>query len=517
MLKTVTYWLLVAVVLLDLGYSYLQYYQMPLDGDLAVIALPSELCRQVLQDPFGWAAFSRHEVYIAPNRFFAHLAMHLYFRHVPLWLQQVTDPISSVYAACALFKTAVQALLFYLLGVYIGGTYRLSSYCLWLGAALVAPLFQASGYQMQMGIIDHSVSYVFFYAFPLALLLLFFLPFYQAAYFGQPLRLSWLAMLAFMGLAVVLAFNGPIVVAAASVLFLGIGVHWVGQQWRATRQPWLASYWVSRLRTVPAKPVLLLGFFAVLCLYSLYLGRYEAESYTHTLPLFERYRLLPQGVYKQLTVKLGLPLLIALLLLNRYVLRRLLPFTPTTERITRGIQWLGLFALVYVLLLPLGGYRNYRPLILRRDSILPIILGMVYCYGISSWYVVHHLAGKTLRWYLAALGVCAAIYMAVDKPRIASTDNNDCERLALQQLAQSSEPVVKLGTSCTVMAFEQLTEPSQSESNAQLLAHWRITKGKKLYYQAPAGSSLIIAYIQSTAKASTMPATVAATLRTFRL
>ena len=171
--------LLALFVLLDLGYTFVQSYQLPLDGDLPPIVLPAMECRQVLGDPFGWAALTRGEVYVAPNRFFAHAAMVCYFKSVPFALQRVTSPINSLYAACALFAVLVQALLLYVLGVYISGSYRPGAR-FWLAVALVAPLFQMSGYNDQMGIIEQCITYTFFYAFPMLLLLV--LPFYRAAY-----------------------------------------------------------------------------------------------------------------------------------------------------------------------------------------------------------------------------------------------------------------------------------------------------------------------------------------------
>jgi hypothetical protein len=84
-----------------------------------------------------------------------------------------------------------------------------------------------------MGIIDHSITYTFFYAFPVTLLLLLFLPFYRAAYRGQPLQLSWPRALALMLLMVVLAFNGAIITGVVAVLFFGIGLHWISRQWQS--------------------------------------------------------------------------------------------------------------------------------------------------------------------------------------------------------------------------------------------------------------------------------------------
>ncbi len=172
--------LLVLFVALDLAYTGWENYQMPLDGDLARIVLPAPAARPVLSDPFGWAALTRHEVYLAPNRFFAHIAMVGYFKSVPFGLQRLLSPISSVYAAGALFSALVQALVLYVLGMYASGSAR-PGRRFWLVVALLVPLFQAASNHNQMGIIDNAVTYTFFYAFPLALLLLFYWPFYQAA------------------------------------------------------------------------------------------------------------------------------------------------------------------------------------------------------------------------------------------------------------------------------------------------------------------------------------------------
>ncbi|SMB96094.1 hypothetical protein SAMN00120144_0534 [Hymenobacter roseosalivarius DSM 11622] len=479
--KRYVVWLCALFVLFDLGYSYIQNYQLPLEGDLAPIVLPSFWYSQVLQDPFGWAVLAKNEVYAGPNRYFAHAAMVGYFKSVPLWLQRFTNPISSVYMACALFKTAVQALLLYLLAVYCTGAQRLTDRRLWLPAALLVPLFQTAGYNGQMGVIDHSITYTFFYAFPLALLLVLLLPFYRAAYGRQPLRLSWVALPLIAALMVVLAFNGPIVTGAVLVLGVSIGLYWIKRQWPTAQVRSYPGWWLRQAKQVPLVAVLLLGLFVMLCLYSLYIGRNNSENLTATLPLWERYKLVPQGIFRQLTGKLGFPLLVLIGLVNAQLIRRFLPPSAASSRLLRILQLLGLFTLIYILLLPLGGYRSYRPLILRRDSILPIILGLMYFYGASTYYLLQHLPGRPRRWYMGGLVLFGAIFMNADKLRM--TDNNQCERAALQQLAQASEPIVHLTSDCTVMAWEKITDPLQSDNNAQLLELWGVTKGKKLYYQ----------------------------------
>ncbi|MFD2721902.1 hypothetical protein ACFST9_24510 [Hymenobacter monticola] len=470
--------ILALFVLLDLGYTFVQSYQLPLDGDLSPIVLPAADCRQVLGDPFGWAALTRHEIYVAPNRFFAHAAMVVWFKSVPLALQRFISPISSVYAACALFAVLVQSLLLYVLGVYISGSYRLGGRW-WLAVALVVPLFQMAGYNDQMGIIDQCITYTFFYAFPMALLLLLLLPFYRAAFQGQPMPSGGLASMALVGLMVVLAFNGVIVTAAMGVLFVCIALHWAAQLWRVGARLGLKQG-LAALQSLPRRPLVLLGIFGLLCLYSIYLGLFERESLNHSLPLWERYTRIPAGILWQYR-KLGMPLLTLAVLANAQLLRRLLPQAPGSQRALRLLRWLGIFALIFLLLLPLGGYREYRELIVRRDSVLPLILGMVLAYGLSTYILLQHLPARPRRWYRGAVVAFSLIYLYADRhlPNV----SNACERANLARLEQATEPVVRLSADCTLMSWEPLPQAQDSELNAQLFEYWNINKGGKLYYQ----------------------------------
>jgi len=480
MKKSYLFSFLVLFVLLDLVYTFFQAYQFPLDGDLASIVLPDATCQQVLHDPFGWAVLTRNEVYVAPNRFFAHAAMVFYFKTVPFGLQRLTDPITSIYAACALFAVGVQALLLYVLSVYITGTYRLNWRGSWLAMALLVPLFQVAGYNDLMGIIDPAITYTFFYAFPMTLLLLLLLPFYLAASSGQPLRISWPGRIALMGLMVVLAFNGAIITGVVAVLFFGIALHWAVQQWQSGLRFNLGE-WLRRVRHVPRLTLVLLGLFTLLCLYSLYIGLNEKESTGHILPLWERYLRIPSGISWQLH-RPGLPLLILAALGNSWLIRRRLSSIPGSQRILQILFWLGIFSLMYLLLLPLGGYRNYRPLILRRDSIMPLIMGLMFFYGLSTYFLLHHLPTQPRRWYILGVVLFSAIFINADRPWLKEKNSNICERAGLERIAQATEPVVRVSAECAVMSWWKINSPQHSETNAQLLEYWGVTKGKKLYY-----------------------------------
>jgi hypothetical protein len=478
MLKRYATALLVLFALLDLAFTFVQNCQLPIDGDLAAIVLPSPWYQAVLHDPLGWAVLRNNAVYAAPNRFFAHAALLGYMRAVPGWLQAVASPLDSIYLASALFGTAVQAGLLALLATYV----RLArpaagARSWWLTVAILGPLFQTAGFYGQMGVVSRSLTYTFFYTFPLLLLLLWLLPFYGALCRKQPLRLPALQVLVWLGLAVVLALNGPVVPAAAVVL----GAVAIGQwAWQIARRPagsqarWARPVWWS------GQAVGLGLAFAVLCAYSLFIGRNNIEN-GQSPPLAELYQRLPHGVVEELTSKLGLPLLTAFVLLNAQLLRRYVP-TAQGDWVRRAVRWVGLFAAVYILLLPLGGYRPYRYYLLRNDSILPVLLGLLFAYGLSSLCLLRQLPARPLRWYGGGLGLLLLVFMNADR-RLWLRENNSCERQALAQLAHAPEPVVRLPADCPVMSWERITDPAQSATNADLLYYWGVTPDRKRYYQ----------------------------------
>jgi hypothetical protein len=461
-------WLLplcVLVLLLDLALTFTQNYHMPFDGDLAAQVVPRADYSRILQDPFGWAVLTKNAVYAVPNRFFAFSTIYWYFRHVPLWLQPLLSPISSAYAAMALFTTAMQALLLYVLGWYVTGTQRLSSTRLWLALVLLMPFFQTTGYHSQMSLVTTSISFAWGYTFPLLLLLVFLWPLYEAARTGQPLQLSWPQSGSLLLLAVVLAFNGPIVPGTVLVLVIVVGLHAV---WRRQWPSW--------------QSVVLWSWLAGLCLYSLYIGRNNSENLIATLSLWERYKLLPKGVLEQLTVRLGLPLLLLGCLFNAQLIRRRLPLTSESQRLQVWLRWLGIFSLIYIALLPFGGYRYYRPYLLRYDTILPITVGLVVFYGLSTIYLLPRLQGAWRRGYAAGVVIIAFIFVNADL-KLRPNENNTEERRSLELLAQAGpRRAVPLPDSCRVMAWEVIATPNESITQAEMLNYWGVTKGLKLYY-----------------------------------
>lgn len=477
MLKRYATALLLLLAGLDLAFTFVQNCQLPIDGDLAAIVLPSPWYQAVLHDPLGWAVLRDHAVYAAPNRFFAHIALMGYMRTVPRWLQLVVSPIDSIYLASALFNTAVQAALLALLASYVRLALSGSRRSWWLAVVLLGPLFQTAGFYGQMGIVSRSLTYTFFYTFPLTLLLLWLLPFYRAMWYRQPLQLPAAVVALWLGLAVVLALNGPVVPAAAIMLAGLAAGHWA---WRTIRRPSGTTVWQAKPVWWSDQAIALVLFMVAMCGYSLFIGLNNSEN-SHSISLAELYRRLPFGVVEEFTSKLGLPLLTAFVVLNAWLLGRPAP-TAEGRRVRLLLYWVGAFAVFYILFLPLGGYRPYRFNLLRNDSILPVLLGLLLAFGLSTLCVLRQLLPPARRWYVAGLVLLLGVFINADR-RLWLRENNRGERQALAQLAKASEPIVRLPANCTIMAWGPITDYAQSATNADLLYYWGVIPRRKRYYQ----------------------------------
>lgn len=75
--------------IIDIVFSFYQYYYIPLDGDMAAIIVPASQFQKMMQDPFGMQALINHEMYMGSNRFFAHWTMKLYFWNNPNTLSTI--------------------------------------------------------------------------------------------------------------------------------------------------------------------------------------------------------------------------------------------------------------------------------------------------------------------------------------------------------------------------------------------------------------------------------------------
>jgi hypothetical protein len=175
-----------------------------------------------------------------------------------------------------------------------------------------------------------------------------------------------------------------------------------------------------------------------LAIYSLFLGRFNSISINNKIPISELYLRLPQGLVNQFTRKLGFPVLFIMIALNA-VLIALKYKTDEGRKIINLFKWIGIFALIYILLLPLGGYRPYRHNVLRYDTILPITICIIFAFSISALYLINKMSNMQRAWYIPVIIGVLLLYTINDDGLF---DKNQCERKALKEIAESKDTLV---------------------------------------------------------------------------
>jgi hypothetical protein len=476
MKKQIIYFFLFLFLLADLGYSFVQHLSQPLDGDMAWNIVPSNDVKQVLASPLGIGAIVKHQSYPNPNRFFCHYAIKTYFDIVPLFLQKFVQPIDSVYLSCALVKIILQLSLIMLLATAVTGTFNVCKHDFLFTAVLVTPFFQTEGYQSYMGIIDRSPTYTFFYALPLAFLLLYFLPFFRIYYHQKKPAVRFLIYSLWIPFALVICLSGPlnpgIVLTSSLLLFLRIII----RNYMRSNIPGFYKRIGNSIITIPKNYWFYLLPVCIFSVYSLFLGRFNANNIN--IPLSELYSRLPEGIYNLLTKKLGFPVLLFVLGFNAFIISRKFK-TTEGKKIVNLFTWIGVFALLYILLLPLGGYRENRPNVLRYDTFMPVTLSLIFMFGLSSLFLIRNLTRKQKYWYLPVICGILLLFTINDEPHF---DKNNCEKKALKEISESTTDIVPLKGDCNVLSWGKTKRPEYSQLNIQLLTLWKITNGKKRYY-----------------------------------
>lgn len=459
--------LLALFIVADFTFSFFQYYNTPLYGDLASHVLPDKVIKPVFDDPFGFQLLKTGKRHANPNRFFAHWSVAAYFQHVPLWLQNFVNPINSVYLASAIAKILVQLLFIYIVAFFITGTGNPARKKFLIAAGIVIPLFQVYGYWSRLGIVDQSIVYTFFYALPLVLTMLYFLPVFNRMVHHKKIRFWQIILLT--PLMIILPLSGPLIAPVVIIVSFFIILNFIIRAER--KEP------VSILKSIPKSFYFLLIPLNLVSFYSIFLGFFNANYAGKMISLAERFALLPEGLNSQIFHSLGFPLILLFTGLNIFLIKK--NQFEGSEKILRILKWIGIFALLYILLLPFGGYRPYRARIIRYDTFMPITISVIYFFGASTWFLVNHFRSKRKRNYIAGL---IAVLLILTMADLEGLNKNLCERMALKKMADSTEKVVALPKDCFVLDWENNYTPEETEKEAKLIHYWNITSEKKLYF-----------------------------------
>ena len=463
-------------LLFDIQYSVVQYTKAPIDGDFANIVLPDENYKQVLKDPMGINMLVNQEKHPATNRFTAHFVMKSYFDNVPFWFQKIVSPIDSLYASITLAKLFIHLGFLSILGFYLASFIGFSWKKFTLFLVLISPFLIVSGqYRGNIGFIDTAVTYSFFYTLPLIPLLLLYFPIYKTILTNKALKYPLLYASFGIPTLFLLVFFGPLSAPLILLLNTFILLYFLIENKKNHLQLNWFSLVVLTLRNFNRAILLIVFLGSILSLYSLYVGSFNSENNFCELTISERYQALPIGMLQTfLSIDLGALLWVLFIGVNLYIIHK--QKVVGAPIILKLSFYFLLFALCYCLLLPLGGCRTYRPFILRSDTFVPLLVGLLFLLILTSYVVLNHLKNKAFKIYLFFFAFCSLYFMFSDTlPR----DTNANEKKALHYLATKAaqgKENITLPIDCTVLSWTLISEYEQSKNASYLLYKLNILK-----------------------------------------
>lgn len=431
------FWVIAALALIgDILHSTYTFSNIPLDGDVGRISGPVLWYEDVLRDPFGFIAISQDSHYGGAGRFFCHFSCKWWFDDFHHFLSKfLKNPIERIFINSSSFVFVLQIAFVYLAYLYAKGKDAFS-WKMFFPIALLSSVFIQFGHFYDcIGIFDRSINYTFFYAFPILVLAIYFYPFFKwhQSEGNYKVPLFWHLLL--IVLAPLLSFSGPLI---QPVLFLIIVVY-VG----------LLMSPLKDYRLKMNKPLLAqLFLFLVLSIYAYYVSKYNSEA-NFSIPLLKRYALMIKGIGRLMTWSLAWPYIIAAFGLSLYLVRKYEVIEWRKLRIL--LVFVFAFIVAYLFLLPLGGYRSYRPLIVRYDTFLPVTLGVLFLLFYMMYHLFKNLELKVWKWYsLFYLAVVASFFIA---DRKLQEEANYCQQGYMKQMLMSDSSVVKIPFTCNMLTW----------------------------------------------------------------
>ena len=483
--KIILYIALLVFIVFDLSNSFKQYCGATLDGDIAESVLPYAGVQKTLDDPTGIKTIINNDKHLGTNRFFSHYFLYKTLRELPCFLQNFCEPIESVYLSIAIVKLAMQVLLLFLMSVIVSGKIRLFSLKFIIAAAFLIPFFQTNGRALsnEIGIISNSVTYSFFYPLPFIFLLLYYIPLCFELLHNKKIKMNWILIILWTVFAIVSCFSGtlnsPVILITNLILFLYIFI----KNWKVSENQSFLKRSFSTLKIIPKRIYLFLVPISFLALYSIFLGTYNNAYSEVQLSLKELYLLLPKGILNSFFISVSYSIILFLLLVNFLIIFFKYKNEPQSKKIIDLYKFFVVFLFLYVLLLPLGGYRPYRPLLLRFDTIMPITILSILTITYGFLFILKKLLIEKWTYYLKI--VYPALFLMI-MVFFTFRDNivirNECEKSSLYIIANSKEDIVILENDCSVVGWETIYNPEDSKPYGELLYLWKITDKPKRYY-----------------------------------
>ncbi len=452
-------WLCLLLTLLaDLGYSGWYYYNTPIDGDIPEELFNDSTFKSLRDDPLGLKAVLNSEPHANPNRYIGHSAVRTYFLHAPEVFKGFRDSLTSIYLSAALIKLITHVFFIWVLTSLVTGgiSFRKNSHLALL--VLSSVLLQSSGgFYHYLGFIDKSVTYVFYYG--LAFLIIPYLVLNMKRFLDSSKKKY---LIVSIGLTFILPFLGPL---NSPVVLVGLFSSVVF---------WILCYKGEALRNFKVKrelPLLVL-FLSALCLYSLFLERYNTLNQVSLVSVQDRYLRLFDGLRGLFTTKICFSFLTLSGVILQFILQRKGFRTP------QWVKVLWLFCLVYVFALPLGGYKVSRPLIVRYDTLIPVF----FCLSLILIYSIHQLYEQSRFGFLLSFTALIAVFGFSEKPDF---NASKCQKEQVKLLVESTDKIVGLPSTCHLMTWDYSSDPDVSNYTIDFLHHHEIVDKEKRFYYLP--------------------------------
>ncbi|MBQ9254149.1 MAG: hypothetical protein IJ180_05175 [Bacteroidales bacterium] len=479
MKKKILYILCLCLFFADLYYSFSQHYREPIDGDVPESVLPYDGVKKVFADPFGVKTIQTGEEHMGVNRFFSHYFLYKWFRSVPFAYQKITYPLKSVYLTSATAKIIIQFTLILLIATLVCGGFYYKKLEFVFSCVFASALCQTCGATRSMGLIDPSITYTFFYALPLIFLCLYMLPFIYKEYFHKNLiKNNLIQILYSVFFLFLVAFGGAINSSVALVLIITILIKYFYDYFSQSNDDKTLK---SALRNIPKHYYAFLLPLGVFALYSVFLGSYN-PAWKDLLTLKERYMLLPKGFLNMFVCgKGGFGILFLCCVINVIILK--FRYKTQSKNIIQLFYWICLFSLIYIILLPFGGYRPYRPLIIRYDTIITTSFLLIFYLIFSSLFIYKRLKEerKSVA-YSCFIAIIITFFTLIDTPNF---DRNKNEKALVKYIQQSNEDEILLPFPATVFSWDVPDSPDYCKAASQLMQLWNITDKEKVFYYKP--------------------------------
>jgi hypothetical protein len=463
----------------DLLVSAYHYYNLSFDGDLPKIGLPYLYYEKVMTDPFGFDAVFNGEMYSGAGRYMCHWFTVFWCHEIYCVIHSVVkDPVVSIYLSTTAIAMLVHFLFLGLVWLFVRVLVPLTKLQSLMVLSLATIFIQYGEFYHSIGIIDRSPSYIFFYGLQLVLFALWAFPFFNA-FHTRHYQLNWVQSIVWVFFSVYLSFSSvltqPIWFVVCLLMSLGYIFSPKDSEWkRFVRSPHIGLHF---------------SWFLLLCLYAFYVAQFNNEK-TNTTTLVQRYGLLLKGIYYWITYDLAIPFMTIWLGVNAYLMHR---FSKVGWHRFKQISfWIALFAVCYIGLLPFGGYRAYRPFILRYDTIMPVTFGLVFLLVSSSIFLVKELTNERLKIiYGAGLFLVGFLFSRAD--RHLELDENEPQHEVLYYLHHNKDTMVAMPVHCNVGTWStsDYKDPVILQMLTSLYKEWDILQPYQTLYIKQESDSVI--------------------------